>query len=178
MKKKRKVLATWKVILIVIASIIGLMGVTTLAMYLLGYLNEEVVNPNDISFVQDENYNAESGMYEVAENFEMTITSSTADVTVNDVTLSLSGGVAENGYIDNGVIIVPEKVKLNTPFQVTLSSSYNETLETNWINGGITTLKATSSYGLIQPVSTYIAVDVPVDSITAYLYDVADSEMN
>ena len=178
MKKKRKVLATWKVILIVIASIIGLMGVTTLAMYLLGYLNEEVVNPNDISFVQDENYNAESGMYEVAENFELTITSSTAGVTVNDVTLSLSGGVAENGYIDNGIIIVPEKVKLNTPFQVTLSSSYNETLETNWINGGITTLKATSSYGLIQPVSTYIAVDVPVDSITAYLYDVADSEMN
>ena len=170
MKKKRKVLATWKVVLITIAAIIGLLGVSTFVMYLLGYFNEEVVNPENISFVQGEEYNAETGMYEVSSDFYMTITSSTEGTTVNNVTLSLGSTMAENGYLDNGIIRVPQTVRLNTPFLVTLS-----TLGSDYINGGITNLRATSDNRLIAPITATIAVDVPVSEITAFIYDDGDS---
>lgn len=176
-KRKRKVLATWKVVLITMAAIIGLLGVSTFVMYLLGYFNEEIINPENINFVQDENYNAETGTYEVSADFYLTITTSTEGANVSNITLSLGNTVAENGYIDNGIIRVPQTVRLNTPFLVTLSTSYNDYTSSEYINGGITTLRATSENRLISPITTTIAVDVPVYEIDAYVYDSGDEGM-
>ena len=176
-KRKRKVLATWKVVLITMAAIIGLLGVSTFVMYLLGYFNEEIINPENINFVQDENYNAETGTYEVSADFYLTITTTTEGANVSNITLSLGNTVAENGYIDNGIIRVPQTVRLNTPFLVTLSTSYNDYTSSEYINGGITTLRATSENRLISPITTTIAVDVPVYEIDAYVYDSGDEGM-
>ncbi len=175
MKKRRGVLATWKVVLITIAGIIGLLGVTAFIIYIFRNPDETVV-PDDISFVETEEYNAEAGMFEVSSDFYMTITTSTEGVTETTVTLSLGTTQAENGYIDNGVIIVPQTVQLNTPFLVQLSTSYNLDLAMEYINGGITTLRASSENPLISPITTTIAIDVPVESINVYIYDTGDAE--
>ena len=45
MKKKRKAMALWKVILITISSIIGLIGVTVLALYIKGDFNDNPIYP-------------------------------------------------------------------------------------------------------------------------------------
>ena len=177
MKKKRKVLATWKVVLITIAAIIGLLGVSTFVMYLLGYFENPPVNPEDMSFAQTEEYNATTGMYEVSEDFYMTINTTTENVNVTNVTLSLGTTEAQNGYIDNGIIRVPQTVRLNTPFLVTLSTDYNAVTNSEYINGGITTLRATSDNRLISPITTTIAVDVPVYEISAFVYDTGDETM-
>ena len=54
-RRKRKALAVWKVVLITIASIIGLMGVSVFVMYLLGMLEDTIVNPTSINFVKEGN---------------------------------------------------------------------------------------------------------------------------
>lgn len=176
MKKKRRALATWKVVLITIAAIIGLLGVSIFVMFLLGYFNEETINPESISYVQDENYNEATGLYEVSDDFYMTITTATENVTTKKITLSLGNTVAENGYLDNGIIKVPEVVYLNTPFLVELSTSFNDEIGMEYINGGVASLCATSDYRLIRPIYASIAVDVPVESVTGYIYDAGDGE--
>ena len=176
MKKKRKVLATWKVILIVISAIIGLAGIAALYWYLFIYDDTPVQPGDNISFVQDENY--VKGRFQVSSDFSLTITTDVEGVTNDGVTLSLDGVVAENGYIDNGIIRVPEKVRLNVPFTVELSQSLNSEIGDLWENGGITTLYAESDYRVSYSTQVQIAVDVSVYDIEAYCYDTGDAEMN
>ena len=176
MKKKRKVLATWKVILIVISAIIGLAGIAALYWYLFIYDDTPVQPGDNISFVQDENF--VNGRFQVSSDFSLTITTDVEGVTNDGVTLSLDGVVAENGYIDNGIIRVPEKVRLNVPFTVELSQSLNSEIGDLWENGGITTLYAESDYRVSYSTQVQIAVDVSVYDIEAYCYDTGDAEMN
>lgn len=178
-RRKRKALAVWKVVLITIASIIGLMGVSVFVMYLLGMLEDNIVNPTSINFVREENefYNSESGTYQVSSNFTLTITSPTENVTENIVTLSLPNGSVRDGRVYNDVISVPQTVRLNTPFEVQLRESYNSSLGRNYRNGGSTTLHCESEYGAAENDTITIEVDVPVSSIHAYVYDALDSTM-
>ena len=178
MKKKRKAMALWKVILITISSIIGLIGVTVLALYIRGDFNDNPVYPESgIFFVLDgnEKYNSELNVIETSESFSLTLSTSTEDVNRRTVNLSLPTGthatVRENGYLDNGIIRVPETVQLDRAFNVELSVSPTD----NHIAGGLTSITATSTYPTINPVTISVNVDVPVEEITAYCYDAEDA---
>lgn len=174
MKKKKKVLSTWKVVLLVIGSLVGLVGVAVLTMYLTGSFNNTKVYPENISFVKDENYN--NDRYEISSSFSMTIGTSTDGVTVNKVTLSLAGGNVEGGYVSDGNIKVPQVVNIGKAFTVeVLYASYDAGLGKNCAKGGRSTLTAMSEYGLIDPIVEEIWVDVPVENISAYIYDSEDS---
>ena len=175
MRKKRKAMALWKVILITISSIIGLVGVTVLALYLRGDLSDNPIYPESgIFYLLDSNekYNSSLGVIESSENFSLTISTSTEDVNRRTVRLSLPNGVRENGYIYNEVIRVPETVQLDKPFQVELSVSPSDGL----IAGGQTTITARSTYSPIDPVTITINVDTPVSEINAFCYDAEDAE--
>ena len=178
MKKKRKAMALWKVILITISSIIGLIGVTVLALYLRGDFSDNPVYPESgIFFVLDgnEKYNSDLQVLETSESFSLTLSTSTEDVNRRTVNLSLPTGthatVRENGYLDNGIIRVPETVQLDSAFTVELSTSPID----NYLAGGITSITATSTYPTIDPQTVYINVDVPVESIDAFCYDAEDA---
>ena len=180
MKGKRKALAVWKVILITISSIIALVGVTILVQYLRGELSDKPVYPESgIFFVTDnEKYDVSSGEMKTAEDFYLTLSTATEDVNRKNVKLELSAGTnslrRENGYIDNGIIRVPETVQLDKAFKVELLRSP----EDSFIMGGRTTITATStSYSPIDPAVISVSVDVPVDSITAFCYDAEDASM-
>ena len=178
MKKKRKAMALWKVILITISSIIGLIGVTVLALYIKGDFNDNPIYPESgIFFVLDgnEKYNQDLGVLETAESFSLTLSTPTEDVNRKTVKLSLPTGtretIRENGYLDNGIIRVPETVQLDRAFTVELSTSPTD----NHIAGGLTSITATSTYPTIDPQTVYINVDVPVESIEVFYYDAEDA---
>lgn len=178
-RRKRRALAVWKVVLITIASIIGLMGVSVFVMYLLGMLEDKIVNPVSINFVKEGNefYNSDTDTFEVSSNFTLTITTSTEEVTEDLVTLSLPNGMVRDGRVFNDVISVPQTVRLNTPFEVELRESYNAELDRSYRNGGTTTITCESEYGPAENDTITISVDVPVYSIHAYVYDALDSTM-
>ena len=178
-RRKRRALAVWKVVLITIASIIGLMGVSVFVMYLLGMLEDKIVNPVSINFVKEGNefYNSDTDTFEVSSNFTLTITTSTEEVTEDLVTLSLPKGTVRDGRVFNDVISVPQTVRLNTPFEVELRESYNEELDRSYRNGGTTTITCESEYGPAENDTITVSVDVPVYSIHAYVYDALDSTM-
>ena len=178
-RRKRRALAVWKVVLITIASIIGLMGVSVFVMYLLGMLEDTIVNPTSINFVKEGNefYNSDRDTYEVSSNFSLTITTSTEGVTEDLVTLSLPNGTVRDGRIYNDVVSVPQTVRLNTPFEVELRESYNAELDRSYRNGGTTTITCESEYGPAENDTITVSVDVPVYSIHAYVYDALDSTM-
>ena len=170
--KKRGVLSLWKVIILVIVGIIGVAGVSVLSLYLMGKFDKAFVEPENISFVKqiDEGsgyYNETLGQYEVASNFEMTITTTTENVTEKKITLSLAGGSVLNGYVSDGIITVPQEVEINKPFTVSLNTEYNADshIMEDWIVGGKSVLTAKSTNVLISAETTTICVDVPVHSI-------------
>ena len=126
--------------------------------------------------VDDDLYSADNAQFEVTEDFELVITSSTEQVTERQVRLSFTGSTTTNpstGTISDGVITVPQIVNIGEPFQVTLNMTrYQELGGQNWIAGGISTLIATSmSNDQADPTSVKIAVDVPVYDIEIELYD-------
>ena len=178
-RRKRRALAVWKVVLITIASIIGLMGVSVFVMYLLGMLEDKIVNPVSINFVKEGNefYNSDTDTFEVSSNFTLTITTSTEEVTEDLVTLSLPNGKVLDGRVFNDVISVPQTVRLNTPFEVELKESYNKELDRSYRNGGTTIITCESEYGPAENDTITVSVDVPVNSIHAYVYDALDSTM-
>lgn len=168
--KKRGVLSLWKVILLTFASLLGVAGVSVLGVYLTGGFNKKYVEPEDIQFSQTLDsgngyYNVELGQYEVSSDFSLVINSTTEGVTEKDVTLSLKNTkTKEDGYISDGVIRVPQKVSLGTPFTVVLERADNGSFE-EWIKGGTSVLTAKSSNILLTTQTVTIAVDVPVGSI-------------
>lgn len=169
--------AVWKTVLVVISSVIFVSGVTLLGIYLAGGLRNPVTPPEDIDFVVDSDlYNPDKSQFEVTEDFELVLTSSTEQVTERQVRLSFTGSTTTNpstGTISDGVITVPQIVNIGEPFTVTLNmTGYQELDGENWIAGGISTLIATSmSNDQADPTSVKIAVDVPVYDIEIELYD-------
>lgn len=169
--KKRGALSLWKAILLVITGLIAVAGCTVLGIYLTGGFEDNPVLPANINIekvVDGEGYFNESlNRFEVASDFDMTISSNTEGVTQKEVTLSLQNGQLKDGYITDGIIKVPQKVNINTPFTVELVKTYNLILNVDWVVGGISTLYAQSSNILLEQQQVQIAVDVPVESIDA-----------
>ena len=176
--------AVWKTVLVVISSVIFVAGVTLLGIYLAGGLRNPVTPPDDIAFVVDDDlYSADNAQFEVTEDFELVITSSTEQVTERQVRLSFTGSTTTNpstGTISDGVITVPQIVNIGEPFTVTLNMTrYQELGGQNWIAGGISTLTATSmSNDQADPTSVKIAVDVPVYDIEIELYDEGGNQIS
>lgn len=190
LKKEKKAKKTggrkwplWLTLILVIAGVGVISGITVLGVYLAGGFEERVINPENITFSYDEElYNQATGQLEVVDDFTLTITTSTNPVTETAVTLSFPNisqpntTEDDNGviYIDNGIIQVPEVVTLGQPFTVLLirdnylvDSEGNEILDAygqsiQWIVGGISTLQAESEYNMLSRISLQIAVDVPV----------------
>ena len=189
-KEKAKVAGTgkkwavWKTVLVVISSVIFVAGVTLLGIYLAGGLRNPVTPPDDIAFVVDDDlYNTDNAQFEVTEDFELVLTSSTEQVTERQVRLSFTGSTTTNpstGTISDGVITVPQIVNIGEPFTVTLNMTrYQELGGQNWIAGGISTLIATSmSNDQADPTSVRIAVDVPVYDIEIELYDEDENQIS
>lgn len=176
--------AVWKTVLVVISSVIFVSGVTLLGIYLAGGLRNPVTPPEDIDFVVDSDlYNPDKSQFEVTEDFELVLTSSTEQVTERQVRLSFTGSTTTNpstGTISDGVITVPQIVNIGEPFTVTLNmTGYQELGGQNWIAGGISTLIATSmANDQADPISVKIAVDVPVYDIEIELYDEDENQIS
>ena len=171
-EQSRRSWPVWLTVLLVILGIGSISGVTVLGVYLAGGFRENIINPADIYFSYDESlFNANTSQLEVVDDFTLTVSSSTSHVTNDEVTLSFEGSTSvstSNGYISNGVIRVPQRVRIGEEFTVTLSTSEirdddGEILEDAWISGGIANLVATSEYDQLSPTAPLrIAVDVPV----------------
>ena len=184
-KKNQQVGKRWPIWLTALLSFVGvgfITGVTVLGVFLAGGFDERAINPSEIIFTYDESlYNSDLGQLEVVDNFDLTITSPTENVTANRVTLSFRNHnvihtITKDGivYIDNGIIQVPQTVLIGQTFTVQLIKdnyltddngdelldAYNNPI--NWIVGGISTLHARSEYGQILEKDLQIAVDVPV----------------
>ncbi len=182
----RKKWPVWLTILLVILGVGVISGITVLGVYIAGGFEERVINPESIAFsYEDGLYNSSTNQLEVVEDFSLTITSQTPNVTRGRVTLSFPNDnvthriVQDDGitYIDNGKLQVPEVVTIGQPFTVRLvrdnylvDDAGNEILDqynqpVDWIVGGISTLRATSEYNQIGSVDLQVAVDVPVYKI-------------
>ncbi len=172
--RKRGALSLWKAIMLVIFGLVAVAGATVLSIYVSGGFDEKKVNPEDMSFSTeiDEglgSYNADTGRYEVASDFKMTISTTTEDVTATNVELSLANGRKikkdEKWYVTDGVITVPLQVKLNKAFSVQIESEYSQEIFDNIIVGGNSLLTAKSENKLLEAKSVNIFVDVPVYEI-------------
>lgn len=165
----RKVLSVWKVILIILASFVGVGGATTLGLYLTGSFNKVVVEPEDMKFSREIDgegfYNEDKSAYELSADSKLTITCTTEGVTEKEITLSLRNGTERNGYITDGVITIPKIVEFNKPFEVQLVKTYNENIYQNWIKGGTSYITAKSSNVNLTAQYATISVDVPVYEI-------------
>lgn len=149
-----------KVFLISFSSLVGVIGIALGGMFLSGSFSKETILPEAISFGQSS--------YEVTEDFEMTISTQTDEVSETEVTLSFNSQTENQGYITDGIITVPKYVRIGIPFTVKLNIE-NKNINGEllpWIKGGISTLKATSKNVSARIESTSIYVDVPVHSLT------------
>lgn len=186
MKKKRGVLSLWLTIVLVFAGMLGIAGVTVLAVYLTGGFNKPVVEPDSIVFsteIDDGLGQFDNNQFEVSSNFQMKIITTKEGVTETDVTLSMTNGnpvTGRPGYITDGVIIIPQKVKLNTNFLVELSTaSINENgFNIDWVKGGFSTIYAQSSIPTVERTSCNIAVDVPVHPTSGLKISVTNSNQS
>ena len=190
-----------KTLAVVISSVAFVVWAAILGVYLARGFDEETSYPSEISFdVQsNQNYNTQLNRLEIttqeidAENsFELTITSSTSNITARTVTLDSvstyayntnSGQFArdflgvsyEEGYVDNGILRFPRQVTIGKPFTVYLSTyRSNDTPDGSYIDqirGGITTISATSENSALTPEQLTIAVDTPVYATETFVVD-------
>ena len=176
---KLKAPKTWQLVVILVVVFVLAIGGSLLAVYLTTGFRPQSVYPESI-VVEDEDltYNQQNSQYEVVENFNLMITSPTADITNNQVTLSFAPGKSvtrtEDGKISDGTIIVPEQVTLNQSFTVELvQAAYTgkdgEPFTSN--AGGISSLVITTENNLLSSSTITIAVDVPVHDVEFTLVD-------
>lgn len=183
---RRGVMSVWKAILLVIGSLVGVAGVTTLGLYISGGFNEKIVEPQDIYFSQEvdgqafyvdsSDYSAE---FNTSSDFFMTIGSTTEGVTENEITLSFEGqGLSSGDYIEDGVIKVPKVVSVGTPFKVELVKMYDSSIYADAVVGGNSVLTAKSSNILLDSISARICVDVPVSEFYILPTDETKNQSN
>ena len=208
-KNKEKVhVKRWgvgKTIAVIISSLAFIVGMAILGIYLGGGLNkQDQILPNNISFDQSKNpdYNSDNNTLEIAsKTFELTITSTTQDITskkvnlgfsytsiFNDFELDYVDGTTittdnEKGTISNGVITIPQTVEIGVPFTVTANTknytfANGESIQ-DWITGGISVVTATAKLdsGVPYTISLRIAVDTPVYKTETILIDVNGDEI-
>ena len=149
------------------ASIIGIFGGVFGIKYLKGDFKEVVINPENIAFELDE--------YDVTDDFKITITTTTEDVTATKVTLKFVNGdynTYGKDHWTDGVIIIPKEVKLNVAFDVKLCRTNDSELDDlEWIKGGISNIIASSECITTPKVTASIYVDVPVYKTEMVLFD-------
>ena len=157
----------FKIFLIVFFSLIGVFGATYGILLAVGYFDQEKVAPENIYFEQSV-YNEVGAMDSDGDiSFNMTVQTSTADVTEKSVTLSFKNQTlpVTNGRISNGIISIPERVNIGEPFKVIVTQEYLEATGGNWNKGGTSTIVARTDIVSVTQAETTINIDVPVYSI-------------
>lgn len=186
-----------KTLSVIFASVAFIVGIAILGVYLAGGFTERTTIPQDISFDVQNDPNFNSGRLEItSSSFELTIGSTTENVTSDVVTLGFSYTKAYNfdtqsftdvgwgitntgdGHIENGVLRIPRQVRIGVPFTVevlTYDYTYTDSDGTqeiiDQIRGGISTITATSQNPDLTPISLTIAVDSPVYKTEVVLLD-------
>ena len=186
-----------KTLAVVFASVAFIVGVAILGVYLADGFRERTTIPQDISFDVQNDPNFNSDRLEItSSSFELTIGSTTENVTSDVVTLGFSYTYAYNfdtqsftdvgwgitetgdGYLENGVLRIPKQVRIGVPFTVkvlTYDYTYTDSDGTqeiiDQIRGGISTITATSQNPDLTPISLTIAVDSPVYKTEVVLLD-------
>lgn len=183
MKKKW---AVWKTILIMVASVFVVAGVTVAAV-LLNNGGSGDIYPEDLSFETDEQPLFRNNQFEITENdvdtFTLTITSTTQNVTNKRLELTFPSDTKTQivgDTITDYNIIVPHYVTLGEPFKIVKLyskevpiNSKGETKEC--IVGGISRLIARSVHRTgngytYKTAEVKIAVDTPVENIEIQLF--------
>lgn len=176
---KLKAPKTWQLILILVSVIVLAIGGSFLAVYLKTGFKPEVTPPESIEINDvDGVYNLPTAQYEAVKQFRLKITTPTENVTQNEITLSFASGVSvtttEDGKISDGIIIVPQKVKMNEEFYVQLvQEAYLDSNSNEHIlnKGGISHLIVTTQNNTLTSSQIQIAVDVPVGEIKLEAYN-------
>lgn len=194
-----------KTLSVIFASVAFIVGIAILGVYLAGGFTERTTIPQDISFdaQNDPNFNSDLNRLEItSSSFELTIGSTTENVTSDVVTLGFSYTYAYNfdtqsftdvgwgitetgdGYLENGVLRIPRQVRIGVPFTVevlTYDYTYTDSDGTqeiiDQIRGGISTITATSQNPDLTPISLTIAVDSPVYKTEVVLLDAHGNEI-
>lgn len=159
----------FKIFLIVFFSLVGACGATYGIMLATGYFDQERIEPKDIYFEQSV-YNEVGALDENGNvSFEITIQSSTQDVTEKRVQLSFKNQTLPvvQGRISNGIISIPETANIGEPFKVYVTQEYMDETGGNWNKGGASTIVARTDIIGVTQAETTINVDVPVYSIKA-----------
>lgn len=176
---KLKAPKTWQLILILVSVIVLAIGGSFLAVYLKTGFKPEVTPPESIEINDvDGVYNLSTTQYEAVKQFRLKITTPTENVTQNEITLSFASGVSvtttEDGKISDGIIIVPQKVKMNEEFYVQLvQEAYLDSNSNEHIlnKGGISHLIVTTQNNTLTSSQIQVAVDVPVGEIKLEAYN-------
>lgn len=176
---KLKAPKTWQLILILVSVIVLAIGGSFLAVYLKTGFKPEVTPPESIEINDvDGVYNLSTTQYEAVKQFRLKITTPTENVTQNEITLSFASGVSvtttEDGKISDGIILVPQKVKMNEEFYVQLvQEAYLDSNSNEHIlnKGGISHLIVTTQNNTLTSSQIQVAVDVPVGEIKLEAYN-------
>lgn len=176
---KLKAPKTWQLILILVSVIVMAIGGSFLAVYLKTGFKPEVTPPESIEINDvDGVYNLSTTQYEAVKQFRLKITTPTENVTQNEITLSFASGVSvtttEDGKISDGIILVPQKVKMNEEFYVQLvQEAYLDSNSNEHIlnKGGISHLIVTTQNNTLTSSQIQVAVDVPVGEIKLEAYN-------
>lgn len=176
---KLKAPKTWQLILILVSVIVLAIGGSFLAVYLKTGFKPEVTPPESIEINDvDGVYNLSTTQYEAVKQFRLKITTPTENVTQNEITLSFASGVSvtttEDGKISDGIIIVPQKVKMNEEFYVQLvQEAYLDSNSNEHIlnKGGISHLIVTTQNNTLTSSQIQVAVDKPVGEIKLEAYN-------
>ncbi len=150
-----------KIFSISLASLLGVFAIGYGIMYAVGAFSEPDVQPNEIYF--------EFSEYNVDGDFYVKVLTTTEDVTKTELTLSLisDNSVEKNGRISDGVISIPKYAKIGEDILVNVEKNINdaECDGQDWIKGGHSVIRATSTNPLCDSARTNINVDVPVYKI-------------
>lgn len=176
-------LKLWQAILLAFSAISVATGGVVLYTYFTTGFESSVVKPESIYFQKDENYNTDTNQFEIDSSFSLTIKAANSDVTEKDIVLSFEKSLSTDSditysesvkdgikYISNGILTVPQNVKIGEAFDVTVNQS-RFSIEgegyTYYANvGGLSTLLAKTTDKLDKKETrANIAVDVSVDSV-------------
>lgn len=168
---------TWHIIVAIISAIVLAIGGSFLAVYLKTGFKPVNTPPKEIVVDDvDSVFNATTSQYEVVSGFRLKITTPTENVNQNEITLSFPSGIytttTEDGKISNGIIIVPQKVKIDEVFNVQLvqEAYIGENGECMINKGGISKLLFTTQNTELSSSQIQIAVDVPAVDVKVEAY--------
>ena len=137
-------------------------GVAIGILAIAGTFTEPNIQPQEIAFEYSE--------YKEDSDFEIKITTPTENVTRTEITLSFPNAsevVEKDGKISDGVITIPKTVKIGESFKVELVKVINDSEcdGMDWVKGGHSIIRATSTNPDAESARTAVHIDVPVYNI-------------